>query len=204
MDAKRIKQNSIKYFDKVAEENEIIREPILCYRAVMEELKRRDFSTLVDIGCGTGKMLELISESFQEKAICGIDISPGSIKVAKAQLGNKVDLLVGDVDDLPLDEKSVDIALNMHSFHHYPHPSTSLKEMKRIIKDGGYLLMVENDYRPLRRLQGNIYNFINRHHQGDVKMYSTKELTRLIQESGLIIESSKAIADHSRLFICRK
>ena len=205
MDADRIKENSIKYFDAIASENRVIREPVLCYEAVMEELKSFKFTDLADIGCGTGEMLKRIRSGYgDEKTLYGVDISPKSIETAREALGDETVLLTGDVDDLPLEDGSVDIVLNMHSFHHYPHPQKSLSEMIRVLRYGGYLLMVENDYPFCRRMKGNIYHIVRRHHQGDVRMYSVKALTGMIRKAGFIVESSRPMADHSRLFICRK
>lgn len=205
MDADRIKENSIRYFDAVASENLVIREPVLCYEAVMEELNHFKFTVLADIGCGTGEMLKRIRDKYgKEKTLLGVDISPKSIEAARAALGDDTELLTGDVDDLPIEDGSVDIVLNMHSFHHYPHPQKSLNEMGRVLRYGGYLLMVENDYSFCRRMKGNFYHIVRRHHQGDVRMYSVKSLTRMIRKAGFIVETTKPMADHSRLFICRK
>lgn len=205
MDPQVIKQNSIEYFDSIAKRNKTIPEPVRCYEAVLEELASHDFTVLADIGCGTGEMLKRIREQYGEgKLLLGVDISPKSIEVAETALRDKAKLVVGDVDDLPLEDRSVDVALNMHSFHHYPHPARSLKEMRRVLKYGGYLLMVENDYPLFKRLKGNIRHIVTMHIQGDVKMYSVKELVRMIQKAGLRVEASKPIAKHSRLYICRK
>lgn len=205
MDAKRIKNNSIRYFDALAVENRVIREPVLCYEAVMKELSSFSFTDLADIGCGTGEMLKRIRGEYgDEKSLYGVDISPKSIETARAALGDGTVLLTGDVDDLPLQDNNIDIVLNMHSFHHYPHPQKSLSEMMRVLRYGGYLLMVENDYSLSRRMKGNIYHIIRRHHQGDVRMYSVKSLTRMIRKAGFIVEASRPMANHSRLFICRK
>lgn len=205
MNPEKIKQNSIRYFDRLASQNETIDEPLLCYEAVMDELKSYEFTTLADIGCGTGEMLKRICDAYgEDKHLIGVDISPRSIEAAEKALGGKADLKVGDVDDLPLEDSSVDIILNMHSFHHYPYPDNSVKEMRRILKYGGYLMMVENDYSFIRRLNGNLYHIIKRHNEGDVRMYSRKELIRIIERAGLTVISSRPMADHSRLFICRK
>lgn len=204
MNPETIKQNSIRYFDRVALQRKVIPEPALCYDAMMEELKSYDFSSIADIGCGTGEMLKRICDAYEEITIFGVDISPGSIRAAGELLGDKVTLITADVDDLPLETESIDIALNMHSFHHYPHPQKSLSEMIRVLRYGGYLLMVENDYPFRRRMKGNIYHIVRRHHQGDVRMYSVEALTGMIRKAGFIVESSRPMADHSRLFICRK
>ena len=205
MDADRIKKNSIRYFDSLASENLVIEEPVLCYEAMMEELRSFRFTVLADIGCGTGEMLKRIrDEDGDDKTLYGVDISPKSIETAREALGEGAKLLTGDVDDLPLEDGSVDIVLNMHSFHHYPHPQKSLSEMIRVLKYGGYLLMVENDYSFRRRMKGNIYHIVRRHHQGDVRMYSADALTRMLRKAGFIVETTKPMADHSRLFICRK
>ena len=59
MKPEKIKQNSRRYFDRVADKQHIIPEPNLCYDAVLEQLRSYDFMSLADISCGTGTMLNL-------------------------------------------------------------------------------------------------------------------------------------------------
>lgn len=205
MKPEKIKQNSRRYFDRVADKQHIIPEPNLCYDAVLEQLRSYDFMSLADISCGTGTMLSRICETYEnDKALYGVDLSPRSIEAAERKVGERVHLKEGDIDDLPLDDGCVDIALNMHSFHHYPDPLNALKELRRILNDSGKLLLVENDYSFLKRLKVNLRHMRKRHRQGDVKMYSAAQLEDMIRRSGMKVVESKPIAEHSRLFICAK
>ena len=87
MNPEKIKQNSIRYFDRLASQNETIDEPLLCYEAVMDELKSYEFTTLADIGCGTGEMLKRICDAYgEDKHLIGVDISPRSIEAAEKAL----------------------------------------------------------------------------------------------------------------------
>ncbi len=206
MKADKLKNNSEKYFDSVAEKQVIIEEPALCYDIVIQILKEAcSFRSLADISCGTGEMLRKLAEQYgEELALYGVDLSEKSIAVARRKVPDNVNLQTGDVEHLPLKNGCVDVVLNMHSFHHYPHPVNALKEFGRILKSGGTFYLVENNYKGFER---HIINFrikMMRHFQGDIKMFSRKELTGLLRENGFVIISVEEIADHSILFICRK
>ena len=205
MKPEKIKQNSKRYFDRIADKNETIPEPLRCYEAVLEQLGSYEFTSLADISCGTGTMLSRICETYgEDKALYGVDLSPRSIDAAARKVGERVHLKEGDIDDIPLSDGCADIVLNMHSFHHYPDPLNALKELRRILKDGGRLLLVENDYSFLIRTKANLRHIRKRHKQGDVRMYSAAQLEKMIGRSGMKVEESRPIAEHSRLFICVK
>ena len=206
MKANKLKERSRNYFNNLAEKHEVIPEPILCYAIVMDYLKKNcTFSSLADISCGTGEMLKRLSDYYGDALkLYGVDLSEKAIARAQRSLKDKADLQVGDVDDLPLDDACADVVLNMHSFHHYPHPVHSLKEIRRILSDRGSLIMVENNYGNLKRIRINLHIARHRHRQGDIKMYSRKQLEALIKEAGFKVFYREEIADHSVLYVCRK
>lgn len=206
MRARKLKKKSKEYFNDIAENQEIIEEPVLCYDIVMKKLhKAGTFRSLMDISCGTGEMLKLLSERYGDRLeLHGVDFSEKSIAAARKKLPDTVRLQIGDVDALPMADACVDVALNMHSFHHYPHPVHALKEIRRILKDDGYFFLVENNFKGLRRHYINFGIKLHGHFQGDIKMYSRKELNKMLKKSGFKIMSREEIADHSVLYICRK
>ena len=107
MKPEKIKQNSRRYFDRVADKQHIIPEPNLCYDAVLEQLRSYDFMSLADISCGTGTMLSRICETYEnDKTLYGVDLSPRSIDAAARKVGERVHLKEGDIDDIPLSEVS--------------------------------------------------------------------------------------------------
>lgn len=203
--AKRLKKNTEEYFDWVARTGEIISEPILCYAEVLRQLEDAEGDRLIDMGCGTGRMLHEIVEHYPGRFLLfGLDLSGESIKQAGTLLGDHADLTTGDVEDLPYPDNTFDYMLCMHSFHHYPNPVQSLAEMRRVMKIGGILLLVDNNYPFMERIRINFSMMRRRHDKGDVKMYSAGELQRLVRSAGFKISFSESIAEHSLMIKCKK
>ena len=202
----KLKKNSQEYFDSVANSDYTIPEPTRCYSVVMERLQdRTDLESIADVGCGTGDMLEMIAAKFGEEIkLYGLDLSGNALKQAEEKLAGRAEFIQGDVENLPMEDQKVQIVLNMHSFHHYPNPDKALAEIYRIIAKGGEYWLVENEYKPFRRFIANLRLTLNRHKEGDVKMYAREELLTMIKNAGFTVESAEAIADHSNLIICRK
>lgn len=202
---KQLKKRSTEYFDKVAKDREIIPEPELCYPYVLELLEGFGQAELLDVGCGTGKMIQSILEKYPDKFhLHGVDLSQNSLKLAEENSRGRAVLLVGDSESLPYPEGQMDIVLCMHSFHHYPHPEKALSEIRRVLKKNGHLIFVENEYSWYRRNRLNLSFVIRRHPTGDVRMYSRKQLVKKLERSGFRVEDAKHIADHSQLLFCVK
>lgn len=201
----RIRKKSEDYFDKVAATNMKIPEPVRCYECVLDRLEECPGGKLLDIGCGTGIMLADISEKFGERfSLHGLDLSGESLKIAGEKCGGAAELTKGDSENLPYEEGSFDILLCMHSFHHYPHPIKSLREMLRVLVPGGVLFLVENDHAAFRRARKNIRQILLRYPGGDIRMYSQKSLAALVKMAGFTIEKQENIANHSQILVCRK
>ena len=150
------------------------------YDRVIEKLNALDYSSLLDVGFGTGEVLSRIySEGVK---FSGLDISPKMLDIARKNLGENVDLRLGDSEELPWDDGSFDAVLCLNSFHHYPNPEKVLNEMNRVLKKGGKLVMADPwQSTPLRQLMNT---FIHFNGGGDVRIYSESEICSLLTETG--------------------
>lgn len=113
-------------------------------RAIDRALDRRGLGTLVDIGTGTGRMIELFGPR-ATKAI-GIDRSSEMLRLARVKLesaGVRSSLRQGDMYALPLAEGSADCVI-IHQVLHYAHaPADAIAEAARVLASGGTLLVVD-------------------------------------------------------------
>lgn len=160
------------------------------YPPVLEELKKYPFKELLDVGCGTGPMIELLSKEFPDRSYTGIDLTPRMIEVAQAKKLNNSRFLVGDSENLPFEKDTFDAVICTNSFHHYPNPQAFINEASRVLKDGGRLIL--RDYTsnrfmiwlmnhiemPLAHLAGH----------GDVKIHSCDEVRKMCQAAGLKVK----------------
>ena len=113
-------------------------------RAIERALDRRNLGTLVDIGTGTGRMIELFGPRAQEAI--GIDRSSEMLRLARVKLelaGVRSSLRQGDMYALPLGDCTADCII-IHQVLHYAHaPSDAIAEAARVLAPGGTLLVVD-------------------------------------------------------------
>jgi ArsR family transcriptional regulator len=129
-------------------------------RAIDGVLGKRPLGRLVDIGTGTGRMIELFG-SRANQAI-GIDRSSEMLRLARVKLeaaGIHSSLRQGDMYALPLPDQSADSVI-IHQVLHYAHsPATAIAEAARVLSDGGTLLVVDfaaHDREDLRERDAHI------------------------------------------------
>jgi len=118
--------------------------------------------TVADLGAGEGLISQLIAHR-AERVWC-IDNSVKMVEVGtelakKNGLGNLVYKL-GDIEQVPLADKSVDLAILSQALHHASHPQTAVDEAFRILKPGGQLLVLdlkEHTFEKARELYGDLW-----------------------------------------------
>jgi len=151
------------------------------YSTLIQRLNEKTFESLLDIGCGTGNVLALIQNKFNAQ-VSGIDLSEGMIEKSKEILGRNADLKIGDSENLPWIDDTFDVIICNASFHHYPNPVAVLKEMRRVLKDDGRVIIAD-PWMPnfIRFFVNLIFPIIN---NGDVKMYSGDEMSKMLANCG--------------------
>ena len=116
--------------------------------AAMAEMLGGDLGRLVDIGTGTGRILELLGPAASQAI--GIDRSPEMLRIARGKLdGQPYELRQGDINALQLTEGSADTITLHQVLHFLPAPASAIGECARLLGDGGQLLIV--DFAPHER-----------------------------------------------------
>ena len=100
---------------------------------------------LLDLGCGTGRLLEDLRRRLPEAELVGVDPSEGMLAVARRRLAGEpgVRLEVATAARLPLPDASVDVVTTTMSFHHWEAQDASLREVARVLAPGGRLLIAD-------------------------------------------------------------
>lgn len=129
-------------------------------RAIDRALGKRPLGRLVDIGTGTGRMIELFGP--RSAHAIGIDRSSDMLRVARVKLqaaGIQSSLRQGDMYALPLADQSADTIV-IHQVLHYAHsPAAAISEAGRVLAPGGTLLIVDfaaHDREELRATDAHI------------------------------------------------
>ena len=100
---------------------------------------------VADLGAGEGLISQLLARRVA-KVWC-IDNSPRMVEVgtelaAKNGLAN-LTYKLGDIETVPLPDRSVDLAILSQALHHAQHPDVAIQEAYRILKPGGQLLLLD-------------------------------------------------------------
>jgi len=94
----------------------------------------------LDLGCGDGSLTIEVAKAVEAKEIYCIDIDARALSVAGAR-GAKTFLLDLSKDKIPLPDNSVDLATSFEVIEHLINPDNMLKEVYRVLKFNGYLLI---------------------------------------------------------------
>jgi len=123
------------------------------YRLFMQELYRwrRDDPApfdLLDIGAGTGTWTAMVAGcELPSRRVVGLDYSNLMCRVAHAkaaEIGTGAPSFINaDSEHLPFSDASFDVVTCSNSFHHYPHQQATVIEMRRILRPGGRLLLID-------------------------------------------------------------
>lgn len=121
------------------------------YRKALKIMAPRDGQCFLEIGFGTGKLVELLLNAAPDVRVAGIDPTETMVEVARARkaverAGARADLRVGTASTLPWEDAHFDGACALHSFQFWPAPDRDLEEIRRVLKPGGTLLLVLRDH----------------------------------------------------------
>lgn len=164
------------------------------YPAILEELAREPFETLLDAGCGTGPMIEILAEHYPNKHYTGIDLTPAMIEAAQAKHIADADFIVGDCENLPFANASFDVILCSNSAHHYPDLPAFYASVARCLAPGGRFILRDytSDSALVRWFMHSIeMPLANRFGHGDVDMLHREEVARGLEEAGLTVEKNE-------------
>jgi ubiquinone/menaquinone biosynthesis C-methylase UbiE len=97
---------------------------------------------LLDVGCGTGRLLRAAASRWPNAQFIGVDPALGMVEVAR-RLNPVATFQVGAAAALPLATASVDLALTTISFHHWHDQAAGVREVARVLRPGGRFLLAD-------------------------------------------------------------
>ncbi len=141
-------KQSKEYFDEVASNWDNMRNDFFSDEVRLVAYKAADVQerkVAADIGAGTGFITEgLINKNVK---VIAVDQSKEMLNLLKTKFSNYKDLkcIQGVGEDLPIEDNSVDYVFANMFLHHVENPSLVIKEMQRILKSGGKLVITDLD-----------------------------------------------------------
>ncbi len=149
----------------------------------------RPLGRVLDVGCGTGNLLPRLAEAKSVERYVGLDPSLEMLRVAGARAAASpfpAARLSAYAAALPFAPGSFDTAVSASSLHYWADAAAGLREIRRVLRPGGTLLLLDWDRSPLpmrlldawMRLTGVRYE----------RMYAADEVERMLAEAGFRVE----------------
>ena len=133
---------------------------------------------LLDLGCGTGALAELVLGEIPRARLSCVDLSPRMAEAARERLGGRAEVLLCDAERLPFRDGSFDAAWCNDSFHHYPDPERTAFQAWRVLAPGG-ALVVGDAWQPAPA-RAIMNAWMPHSREGDVRIYSEAEMRRIL------------------------
>lgn len=155
-------------------------------RAVVDALPCQGHEHLLDVACGTGELERMLLARWPKLRITGVDLSPRMLEQARQKLaGATVTWLVGDAASLRLPEASFDLVICANSFHYFTRPREALREMHRVMRPAGTLLLVDwcDDYLACKLCS----LWLRWTDPAFVQTYSLRRCQQMLTEEGLVV-----------------
>lgn len=143
---------------------------------------------VLEIGVGTGKNMPFYPPGVH---VTAVDLAPRMLKRARRQgaaLDLDVDLRLGDVQDLEFEDASFDDAVATFVFCSVPDPVLGLRELGRVTKPGGRILLLEH-VRSARPLLGRVMDALNPLVVRMVGANINRRTVENVRRAGLVVES---------------
>src|SRR5580658_3327113 len=116
---------------------------------VLDRMAIEPDENILDLGCGTGWLVRLLADQLPEGRVVGVDVSDEMVRRAR---GRYVDLdnamfVVGSAEEIPWDANFFTRAISVESAYYWPDPARGLREIFRVLREGGSAWMLINYYR---------------------------------------------------------
>ena len=112
-------------------------------KAVLNMVEKESTPEVVlDVGCGTGRLLRKVRERWPIARLIGVDAAAGMIEKAR-QLMPYALFYISKAESLPLPDASVDLVFSTASFHHWQDKEKALREIKRVLRLGGRFFLAD-------------------------------------------------------------
>ena len=179
------------YFSRHAAEWDRIRKLHVADAAVEEAIQTalsgRPFRSVLDLGTGTGRMLELFGPEIERGL--GIDLSVDMLALARARLDRAglrhCSARKGDIYDLTVPKDSFDVVILHQVLHFLDDAGRAIREAARVLRPGGRLLVV--DFAP------HDLEFLREEHAHRRLGFATESVTQWLQSAGLDVTMQRSL-----------
>ena len=150
-------------------------------RLALELFEARAGEAVLDVGVGGGGLLKRLN-AVQPGRLAGVDISEAAVARARRRLGRDAEILQAAAEVLPFENASFDAVASVSVLHFWPDLDPPLREIARVLRPGGRLVLVFEPPEALRQWPGHVYGF---------QLWEADEVIAAAQRAGLELEERR-------------
>lgn len=154
----------------------------------------KDCNKILDVGTGSGDFIEVLKKAFPKGQITGVDPLNESLEAAQENHPD-VHFLQSNAEKLPFSAGSFDAASISLALHHLAKVSKGLREMKRVVKKDGWIIVneiISDNLNPAQEVQKMFHHFKSKvdrlsgisHHE----TFTKDQVIQMVEEAGISIQ----------------
>jgi SAM-dependent methyltransferase len=159
---------------------------------VLDRMRLRPEENVLDVGCGAGWLAALLAEQVPEGRVVGVDVSDEMIRRARRHYDHleNVMFVVGEAGEIPWEAQFFNEVISVESACYWPDPARGMREVFRVLSEGGSAWMLINFYRenPHAHQWKDLLTI-------PVHLLSTEEWASLFREAGFVEVAWERIPD---------
>ncbi len=121
------------------------------YRLALKLIQPSRGQSILEIGFGTGRLLEILARSAPDLFLAGVEPTQAMLDMAGGRrslrrLGERLDLRSGSAEDLPWEDGRFDVVAALHTFQFWSDPELAINEIVRVLRPDGRLVLILRDH----------------------------------------------------------
>ena len=150
-------------------------------RMALELLEPQPGEALLDVGIGGAALLKRLVET-RPKRLVGVDVSAAAVARANRRYGPRAEIVQASAEALPFADASFDGITSVSVLHFWPDLGPPLRELARVLRPGGRLVLVFEPPEALRQWRGHRYGF---------ELWDVEQVIAAAERAGLHLQAHR-------------